>query len=427
MGKSDEKRTRKRAHKATDGENKHKNKPSFDATTFVEAAEDEERRHSQWRDQFQQLCAYKVQFGDCIVPQQYVTNPKLGKWVSHQRNQYRIHQEGKPSPMTGERIRALNSIAFDWGTSKTDLASIWSVRFQQLCEFKEQTGHCLVPRTYSSNPKLGRWVTTQRNQYRNHQMHQGDNPNPMPEERIQALNVIGFDWGTSNLTWSEHFEQLCEFKEQTGHSLVPRNNPKLGTWVSIQRSKYRLHQKGNPSTMTEERIQALNGIGFDWGTKRTDLVPWSVRFQQLCEYKEQIGHCLVPRTYAANPQLGKWVSVQRHSCRLRQGGHQNPVTEERIRALNGIGFDWGTSQTDLVSIWSLRFQQLSEFKERIGHCLVPYTYSANPDLGRWVSIQRSKYRLQQKGKPSPMTEERIRELDSIGFHWGEARLIGRTI
>ena len=51
----------------------------------------------------------------------------------------------------------------------------------------------------------------------------------------------------------------------------------LGTWVSVQRTKYRLHQKGKPSLMTgtEERIRALNGIGFDWGIGRTDLVPLS--------------------------------------------------------------------------------------------------------------------------------------------------------
>ena len=29
---------------------------------------------------------------------------------------------------------------------------------------------------------------------------------------------------------------------------------------------------------------------------------WSVQFQQLCEYKVQFGHCLVPRQYAWQPQ-----------------------------------------------------------------------------------------------------------------------------
>jgi hypothetical protein len=44
--------------------------------------------------------------------------------------------------MTAEPIRALESVGFDWGTSKNVLASIWSERFQQLREFNVQFGHC---------------------------------------------------------------------------------------------------------------------------------------------------------------------------------------------------------------------------------------------------------------------------------------------
>jgi hypothetical protein len=51
---------------------------------------------------------------------QYAANPTLGQWVSTQRRFYRLHQEGKPSPMTAERIRELASIGFDWGPSKTN-------------------------------------------------------------------------------------------------------------------------------------------------------------------------------------------------------------------------------------------------------------------------------------------------------------------
>ena len=93
------------------------------------------------------------------------------------------------------------------------------------------------------------------------------------------------------------------------------------------------------------------------------------------------------------------------------------MIEERIRELESIGFDWGTTKTDLASIWSARFQQLREYKVQSGHCLVPYQYSANLKLGKWVSNERYQYRLYQEGKPSPMTEERIRELESIEFKW----------
>ena len=94
------------------------------------------------------------------------------------------------------------------------------------------------------------------------------------------------------------------------------------------------------------------------------------------------------------------------------------MTTERTRELESIGFDWGRSKTDFASIWSIRFQQLCEFKEQLGHCLVPVKYSANLKFGRWVSTQRSSYRFHQEGKPSSMTAERIRELESIGFDWG---------
>ena len=88
---------------------------------------------------------------------------------------------------------------------------------------------------------------------------------------------------------------------------------------------------------------------------------------------------------------------------------------EHMRALDGIGFDWGTSKTELTSLWNVRFQQMREYKLQFGDCLVPKRYSASPKLGRWVETQRKNYRLYQEGKPGPMTAERIRELESVEF------------
>ena len=73
------------------------------------------------------------------------------------------------------------------------------------------------------------------------------------------------------------------------------------------------------------------------------------------------------------------------------------------------------------SIWSDFFRQLCEYKVQYGHCQVPQKYPANPKLGKWVSTQRSHYRLYQEGKPSSMTAEQIRELKSIGFDWAPVR------
>ena len=163
MGKSEEKQTKKRAQKATDGESKHKIQTSF--ATFgsnspfeIKDTDAELRRHSQWCDRFRELCEYKVQFGHCRVPQLYSVNRKLGNWVADQRFRYKKNTVEKSTFMTAEHTRALDGIGFDWGTSKTELASTWSERFEELREFKVEFGHCLVPQQYAANPKLGWWV-----------------------------------------------------------------------------------------------------------------------------------------------------------------------------------------------------------------------------------------------------------------------------
>jgi hypothetical protein len=200
MGKNSEKQTEKRAHKASDGESKHKNKPSCDtlgsspfATTveFTRAG----LHHSQWLNQFQKLCEYKVQFGHCLVPKRYSVNPKLGVWVSKQRTLYRKSTEENATSLTAERVRALDGIGFDWGRSRTDLASIWSVRFQQLCEFKVQFGHYLVPVKYSANPDLGPWVSKQRYYCR---LLQNGKASRITAERVRALESVGFEWETTS-------------------------------------------------------------------------------------------------------------------------------------------------------------------------------------------------------------------------------------
>ena len=186
--------------------------------------------------------------------------------------------------------------------------------------------------------------------------------------------------------------------------------------------------------MTAEHIRALDGIGFHWGGRKTGLTSaWGARFEQLLEFKEQFGHCLVPQRYAANPTLGGWVKKQRCRYKWHQERKPSPMTAEHIRALDGIGFGWGTNKTELASIWTVRFEQLREFKVQFGHCIVPQQYAANHELGRWVSKQRHNCKLYLEGKPSAMSAERIRQLESVEFkesvlnpNWSEILILGAS-
>eukprot|EP00566_Odontella_aurita_P010121 CAMPEP_0113547012 /NCGR_PEP_ID=MMETSP0015_2-20120614/12119_1 /TAXON_ID=2838 /ORGANISM="Odontella" /LENGTH=425 /DNA_ID=CAMNT_0000447519 /DNA_START=402 /DNA_END=1679 /DNA_ORIENTATION=+ /assembly_acc=CAM_ASM_000160 len=67
-----------------------------------------------WSDRYNELLEFRTENGHCIVPQHYLSNKPLGKWVAKQREQYRFKVEGKHSFLTEERIQLLNDIGFAW-------------------------------------------------------------------------------------------------------------------------------------------------------------------------------------------------------------------------------------------------------------------------------------------------------------------------
>ena len=70
--------------------------------------------------------------------------------------------------------------------------------------------------------------------------------------------------------WDTKFNELVAYKDAHGGSCnVPTQgyaeNPQLGTWANTQRTQYKKFQQ-DPSTssMTQERIERLESIGFEW-------------------------------------------------------------------------------------------------------------------------------------------------------------------
>ena len=120
-------------------------------------------------------------------------------------------------------------------------------------------------------------------------------------------------------------------------------NPQLGTWVSTQRAQYKKFQQ-DPSTsqMTQERIERLESIAFQWVVPRS--AEWDTKFHELVAYKDAHGgSCNVPQGYVENPQLGKWVSNQRQQYKkFQQDPSTSYMTQERIERLESIAFQWNS-------------------------------------------------------------------------------------
>jgi hypothetical protein len=85
--------------------------------------------------------------------------------------------------------------------------------------------------------------------------------------RIQALESLAFGWKPTITYWEERLSALAEYRKIHGHCNVPQDyskNTTLAHWVSNQRTNFSLHLEGKTSKMTLDRIQALEGLGFEW-------------------------------------------------------------------------------------------------------------------------------------------------------------------
>jgi len=143
--------------------------------------------------------------------------------------------------------------------------------------------------------------------------------------------------------WEQMLKHLLDFKEKHGHCLVPNrypDNPQLGSWVSTQRRQYKTLQASLDTPMTHERARILEDIGFVWQTRDPRHVPWSKRYEELCDYNKKYGNCLVPIGYKDNVQLSNWVSTQRQEYKLMKDGKPSRLTPERIQLLNAVDFIW---------------------------------------------------------------------------------------
>lgn len=152
------------------------------------------RRASQalqtWYDRYNELNEYRRIHGHCNVPQKHAPNAALGIWVNKMRMEKKRYDEDERSALSQEKIDALEAIDFAWAKQKGE--HLWEEKFVDLVAYKNRHGHCNVPTKFKTDSALGRWVSTQRKQYKD--FHQPGKKSLMTLERIQRLNQIHFSW-----------------------------------------------------------------------------------------------------------------------------------------------------------------------------------------------------------------------------------------
>ena len=136
----------------------------------------------------------------------------------------------------------------------------WNEMFLRYGEYVEKHGMGNI-NWKDAGHKLSHWVNTQR---------QFQREGRLSPERKRRLDERGFVWDPKSDAWEVMFAELERYKERFGDCNVPqvwKENPKLGSWVRVQR------QFGKLGKLPLARKARLDALGFSWGpqpnTRRT--------------------------------------------------------------------------------------------------------------------------------------------------------------
>jgi hypothetical protein len=234
---------------------------------------------SQWETRFSELLAYKEKHGHFHVTNK--ENATLSSWSKTQRQRYKntmalyqglygveftstqkkaeelyekakkraekAKEDGEEMPtladvgepkntLDPEKIAKLTAVGFEWDLQKDSYVESWETRYLQLMKFKVMHGHCRVPKSSGENPQLGQWVKQVSFFFLDLFLHES-----FANCRVRLIFSL--------LTF--HFLSLS----------VPPQMRKYYNWKE--------EGKPCPATFTQERIERLNELGFEWRLKDT--------------------------------------------------------------------------------------------------------------------------------------------------------------
>ncbi|MEO5377988.1 MAG: helicase associated domain-containing protein [Magnetococcus sp. DMHC-6] len=129
--------------------------------------------------------------------------------------------------------------------------------------------------------------------------------------------------------------------------------------------------------------------------------PWDEHLGRLTHYGERFGDIDVEKDWPEDPELSRWVELQRKTWK------QGRLSTDRIQRLEELGFIWDPE----ASHWEELFSRLLQFKREHGHAKILDVDPSNEQLSSWARQNR---RAQAKGQ---LSEERYQRLTEVGFVW----------
>ena len=352
------------------------------------------RKRQTWHDRFLEVKAF-FHANETYFPR----STPLGRWIHQQRLDYAADK------LDRDKVALLESIGLDWEIPVLRRKRpSWEQMYAQLLTYREEHGHCRVPH---SRGYLGVWVKQQRHYFKKRTAAAAataDNKNeynPLTQERIDLLNLVGFTWSVlvrKPRTWNDSYKELVEFFIEHGHTQVAtkHGDRRLMDWVRQQRHYFQEYQR-NPharsNVLTFDKISLLKKIGFSF--EDPHYVGWKEAFRELSHYFALHGHTNVLPEDSWHLHL--WVQQQRilfmEWMKASSSSDSPPPTaattttttrpflsnvdEERIQLLLGVNFCFDPVE---ANFW-VQYEKLRNME--------------SPDPRRW-SIRVRQWVQQQK-------------------------------
>jgi len=233
------------------------------------------------------------------------------------------------------------------------------------------------------------------------------------------------------------------YRQENGHTRVPKRLPHLGPWVKTQRSNLR------QGKLSDDKHQKLLAIDFDWdplnkyggydaiiaaipssnSTPTTTDVSiftsdvWKSCYEELKKYYQTNGNVnVLPPGYSdgIGGCLFTWLETQKRFHK------QDILPPQQANMLEGLGVNLteigtenGLARNDIA--WNINFNALKEYHEQHGNTDVPFEYKKDlgyggyKDLAKWCQKQREFY------KKKKLPDDRVQKLLSLGMNLTAAK------
>ena len=370
----------------------------------------EETLSASWESMYLFAKDYYEKHKNLDIERRYVTPDgyALGSWLNTQR---RVRSGKICGILTEERIKKLDAIGMDW-RGKYDIA--WDKYYKVLCKYKYEFGNIDIKAGYTTEDgiDLGSWVGNLRVARRSRRKGYY-----LTDERIALLDRLGMIWDKLDYQWEKNYQACVEYYVKNHNLDIPsgyttKEGLRVGAWVRRMRKARDGRLKG-AQPLTQEQIKRLVAIGMEWQAYFTKQ--WEYGYAQAKAYYDQHGDINVDYAYVNENgfPLGKWL--KRHIDINEQNGRTGiKVTPERKNRLDKLGFKWDKNDS-----WNKRISACVKYEEEHGNLDVPQQYVTADGfwLGKWLYLCRKVYNGESDKAGFSLTEDQIRELDSIGMDW----------